>query len=76
MQNYESKKARLSKIFGFLSVFLLIPFGIPAIILANMSKSETGGVMNKDAKTGMVLGILALVVGFIMAIIYFSRGGA
>ena len=33
---------------------------IPAIILANKSKAETGGVMCKQAKTGLVCGIIGL----------------
>lgn len=54
------KKAKNAKIFGILSILLLAPFGIPAIILANQSKAETGGVMCKQAKTGFVCGIIGL----------------
>lgn len=54
------KKAKLAQLFGILSVLLLAPFGIPAIILANQSKAETGGVMCKQAKAGMICGILGL----------------
>lgn len=54
------KSAKNAKIFGILSVLLLAPFGIPAIILANKSKAETGGVMCKQAKTGLICGIIGL----------------
>ncbi len=54
------KSAKNAKIFGILSVLVLAPFGIPAIILANKSKAETGGVMCKQAKTGLVCGIIGL----------------
>ena len=54
------KSAKNAKIFGILSILLLAPFGIPAIILANKSKAETGGVMCKQAKTGFVCGIIGL----------------
>lgn len=54
------KRAKNAKIFGILSILLLAPFGIPAIILANKSKEETGGVMCKQAKTGFVCGIIGL----------------
>lgn len=54
------KKAKTAQVFGILSILLLTPLGIPAIILANQSKSETGGVMCKQAKTGLVCGIIGL----------------
>ena len=54
------KRAKNAKVFGILSILLLAPFGIPAIILANKSKEETGGVMCKQAKTGFVCGIIGL----------------
>lgn len=54
------KKAKTASVFGILSILLLAPFGIPAIILANQSKAETGGVMCKQAKTGFVCGIIGL----------------
>lgn len=54
------KSAKNAKIFGILSILLLAPFGIPAIILANKSKAETGGVMCKQAKTGFICGIIGL----------------
>lgn len=54
------KKAKTAQVFGVLSILLLAPFGIPAIILANQSKSETGGVMCKQAKAGLICGIIGL----------------
>ena len=54
------KKAKTASVFGILSILLLAPLGIPAIILANQSKAETGGVMCKQAKTGFVCGIIGL----------------
>lgn len=58
--NFVPKKAKTAKIFGALSCLLLAPFGIPAIILAVQSKNETGGVMCKEAKNGLIGGILGL----------------
>lgn len=54
------KKAKTASLLGILSLLLLAPLGIPAIILANQSKAETGGVLCKQAKTGLVCGILGL----------------
>ena len=54
------KSAKSASVFGILSLLLLAPLGIPAIILANKSKAETGGVMCKQAKTGLVCGIIGL----------------
>ena len=54
------RRAKNAKVFGILSLLLLAPLGIPAIILANKSKEETGGVMCKQAKTGFVCGIIGL----------------
>ena len=54
------KSAKTAQIFGILSILLLAPFGIPAIILANKSKQETGGIMCKQAKTGLICGIIGL----------------
>ncbi len=54
------KSAKNASIFGILSILLLAPLGIPAIILANKSKAETGGVMCKQAKTGFICGIIGL----------------
>ena len=54
------KQAKTASLLGILSILLLAPLGIPAIILANKSKAETGGVMCKQAKTGFVCGIIGL----------------
>ena len=54
------KQAKTASLLGILSILLLAPLGIPAIILANKSKEKTGGVMCKQAKTGFVCGIIGL----------------
>ena len=54
------KQAKTASLLGILSILLLAPLGIPAIILANKSKAQTGGVMCKQAKTGFVCGIIGL----------------
>ena len=54
------KQAKTASTLGILSLILLAPLGIPAIILANKSKEQTGGVMCKQAKTGLICGILGL----------------
>ena len=66
-----SKKGRTSKILGIISVLLLWPLGIASIILAVQSKNETGGEMKKDAKTGLILGIIALIWGAIVLFYYY-----
>lgn len=58
--NAVSKKANLSQIFGILSLVLLAPLGIPAIVLAVLSKNETDGIMCGKAKAGFICGIIAL----------------
>lgn len=58
--NFTPKRAKTARIFGILAILLLAPFGIPAIILANKSKEETGGVMCGAAKAGMICGIIGL----------------
>ena len=54
------KQAKTASLLGILSILLLAPLGIPAIILANKSKEKTGGIMCKQAKTGFVCGIIGL----------------
>ncbi len=54
------KQAKYAFVFGILSLLLLAPFGILAIILAVKSKEQTGGIMCKKAKTGLVCGIIGL----------------
>lgn len=54
------KQAKTASLLGILSILLLAPLGIPAIILANKSKEKTGGVMCKQAKTGFICGIIGL----------------
>ena len=54
------KQAKTASLLGILSILLLAPLGIPAIILANKSKEKTGGAMCKQAKTGFICGIIGL----------------
>ena len=68
-----SKKAKRAKIFGILSILILAPLGLPGIILANSSKNETGGVMNKDAKTGLTCSIIGLAIWGLMLVLYFGK---
>ena len=68
------KQAKTASTLGVLSLLLLAPLGIPAIILANKSKEQTGGVMCKQAKTGLICGILGLCFWGISLI--FILGGA
>ena len=46
------------------------PFSIAAIVLAIISKSKMGELKGK-AKTGLILGIIGLVLGVIFWIVYF-----
>lgn len=69
--NVYSRKAHLSKVFGLLSVLILAPFGIPAIVLSSVSMSETGGVRNREAKTGLALGIIGLTLWGVCFLIWF-----
>ena len=66
------KKAKTAFVMGILSLVLLYPLGIAAIILANQSKAETGGVMCKKAKSGMICGIIALGIFAVNLILLFS----
>lgn len=66
------KSAKQAQVFGILSVLLLYPLGIPAIVLANKSKAETNGVMCKKAKAGFVCGIIALCIWAINMLLFFG----
>lgn len=54
------QSANTARLFGILSLLLLYPLGIPAIVYANKSKAETNGEMCGPAKVGFVCGIIAL----------------
>ena len=54
------KQAKTAKLLGILSILLLASLGIPAIILAIKSEEKTGGILCKQAKTGLVCGIIGL----------------
>lgn len=65
------KKAKMASVMGILGLLLLAPLGIAAIVLANQSKKETGGILCKQAKTGLVCGILALCFWGFMLVVNF-----
>lgn len=80
----ESGKAKASMICGIIGIVLCvigwcccigyagIPLAIIAIVLAMMSKSETGGELTGPAKTGLICGIVGLVLlilGFVIGFI-------
>ena len=67
-------KGKLSKIFGILSVLLLPLLGIPAIIFANISKNENGGVLDKDAKRGLYCGIIGFCFWSVSLLIILING--
>jgi hypothetical protein len=58
-----------------------VPLAIIAIVFANKSKNENGGIMPKEAKIGMITGIVGLGVlvlgfgvGFVLGIIMAASG--
>lgn len=80
----EDKKGNLAKILGIVGAVLNfigwcccigyagVPVSIVAIVLAMMSKSENGGEFTKDAKLGLILGIVGLAIlalGFIIGLV-------
>lgn len=67
MQETESSLATWAKICGIVSFFIgWFALGITAIVLACMSKEETGGEMSPSAKVGFVCGIISTVLTFIL----------
>lgn len=73
-QKKPMSKGKLSKIFGILSVLLLPLLGIPAILFANGSKIENGGVLDKDAKHGLYCGIIGLCFWSVSLLIILING--
>ncbi len=59
-QSAVPRKAKTARLFGILSLVLLAPFGIPAIVLAVQSKKETNNQMCGPAQAGFVCGIIGL----------------
>lgn len=63
VEDSEPEIATWSKVCGIVSFFIgWFALGITAIILANMSKDETGGQMCQSAKVGYVCGIISTVL--------------
>ncbi len=66
----EPQLATWSKICGIVSFFIgWFALGITAIVLANMSKDETGGNMCQSAKVGYVCGIVSTILSFVLFVI-------
>ena len=66
----EPQLATWSKICGIISFFIgWFALGITAIVLASMSKEETGGVMCSSAKVGYVCGIVSTILSFVLFVV-------
>lgn len=66
----ESDLATWSKICGIVSFFVgWFALGITAIVLACMSKDETGGVMSPSAKVGYICGMISTVLTLILFVL-------
>ncbi|MBR4582134.1 MAG: hypothetical protein IKO32_12965 [Lachnospiraceae bacterium] len=77
MDGQKNIKALLSKIFGIVSAVSSLcaggfPFGVAAIVLSVLAKKTDPD--NGDAKLGMILGIVGIVITLIAAVIYFILG--
>lgn len=74
VEDSEPELATWSKICGIISFFIgWFALGITAIVLANMSKEETGGKMCPSAKVGYICGIISTVltgVLFLLLIVF------
>ena len=74
VEDSEPELATWSKICGIISFFIgWFALGITAIILANLSKEETGGQMCPSAKVGYICGIISTVltgVLFLLLIVF------
>lgn len=57
---YVPPKARCARILGLLSLILVYPLGILAIVFAILSREDSGGKMCSQAAWGMAFGITAL----------------
>lgn len=82
--NNPQDKGKTSMICGILSIVLCfigwfccigyagVPLAIIAIVFAIQTKNNNGGVMSNEAKTGLITGIIGLVVlalGFIVGLV-------
>ena len=66
-EDTEPQLATWSKICGIASFFIgWFALGITAIVLANMSKGETNGVMCSSAKVGYTCGIITTTLSFLL----------
>lgn len=66
-EDTEPQLATWSKICGITSFFIgWFALGITAIVLANMSKGETNGVMCPAAKVGYTCGIITTTLSFLL----------
>lgn len=68
--DYVPQSAKTAKTLGVLSLLFFAVLAIPAIIYANKSKAETGGVLCKEAKDGKTMGILAIILWAIAIVTY------
>ncbi len=66
----ESSLATWSKICGIVSFFIgWFALGITAVIMACMSKEDTGGKMNSSAQTGFVCGLVSTILWIVFSIV-------
>ncbi len=73
MEEKEPSLAVWAKVCGILSFFIGWLFlGITAIVLANLSKDETNGVMCPAARTGHTCGIISSILSGVLFIIYIA----
>ncbi len=63
--------AIVAMIFGILSLLFGPLLGIVAIVLAQSSKKETGGVMTTYAKVGFYIGLVEVILGAIAVALVF-----
>jgi uncharacterized membrane protein YvbJ len=70
IEDSESQLAMWSKITGIISFFIgWFALGITAIVLANLSKEETGGTMSPSAKVGYVCGIVSTILTSVLFVV-------
>lgn len=71
IEETESSLATWAKICGIVSFFIgWFALGITAIVLACMSKEETGGEMSPSAKVGFVCGIISTALTFVLFVAF------
>ena len=73
VEEAESQLATWAKICGIVSFFIgWFALGITAIVLAQVSKDDTNGVMCPAAKTGYVCGIISTVLSLLLFVVIVS----